>query len=315
MSDQAQAVDPVAAIAGILERQAAPETPEPETAPEATTEDIPAEAAESPPEATADEVEQADDAEDVDYDGETYRVPKKLKDALMRQADYTRKTQEVAEQRRTLEAHQAHLKAQEVVLQQQQQFAQVASQEMAEIKASENALAQYAGVDWNALSDSDPVAAQKHWIAYQTLQTKHNQLSAGLNQKYQQFARQLEQHQRELSAKGMEILKKDIPGWGEAMAQELKRMGRETYGFSDAELDSVTDPRTVKLLADAAAYRKLQQAKPDIQKRVAQAPKTIQPSAQQTNKQRQTQAVQDAKARLRKTGKVEDAAAVFARIL
>jgi hypothetical protein len=45
-----------------------------------------------------------DDSEEVDYEGEKYKLPKKLKDALLRQQDYTQKTQQVAEQRRAIEA-------------------------------------------------------------------------------------------------------------------------------------------------------------------------------------------------------------------
>ena len=74
------------------------------------------------PEADADgapdEGQPEDDTEEVDWDGAKYRVPKPLKDALLRQADYTRKTQELAEQRRTVEQHFTSL-TQQAELQQQ----------------------------------------------------------------------------------------------------------------------------------------------------------------------------------------------------
>jgi hypothetical protein len=54
---------------------------------------------------TSEEPEQVE----VEYDGKTYLLPLELKDALLRQADYTRKAQEVAESRRRLQAaHAAH---------------------------------------------------------------------------------------------------------------------------------------------------------------------------------------------------------------
>ena len=46
-----------------------------------------------------------DDTEEVDWDGTKYRIPKALKPGLLMQADYTRKTQELAEQRRHVEQH------------------------------------------------------------------------------------------------------------------------------------------------------------------------------------------------------------------
>lgn len=48
-------------------------------------------------EATPDEAE-------VEYEGKTYKLPAELKDALLRQADYTRKTMDLAEQRKAIEA-------------------------------------------------------------------------------------------------------------------------------------------------------------------------------------------------------------------
>lgn len=52
--------------------------------------------------ATEPEATETDEAE-VEYEGETFKVPAKLKDAILRQADYTKKTTEVANQRRELE--------------------------------------------------------------------------------------------------------------------------------------------------------------------------------------------------------------------
>ena len=63
-------------------------------------------------EGAPDEGQPEDDTEEVDWDGAKYRVPKPLKDALLRQADYTRKTQELADQRRTVEQHFTALIAQ-----------------------------------------------------------------------------------------------------------------------------------------------------------------------------------------------------------
>jgi len=45
--------------------------------------------------------------EEVEYEGQLYEVPRPLKDALLRQADYTRKTMELADQRRALAADRA----------------------------------------------------------------------------------------------------------------------------------------------------------------------------------------------------------------
>ena len=50
------------------------------------------------------ETEPEDDTDEVEFEGKKYRVSKDIKDALLRQADYTRKTQELAEHRNQVSA-------------------------------------------------------------------------------------------------------------------------------------------------------------------------------------------------------------------
>jgi len=308
------AQDPIAAIAGILDRE------EREASPEVEQE----EEVQSAPELEADTTEatdtqegetDGDEWEEVEYDGEQYNLPKKLKDAVLRQADYTRKTQEVAEQRRLVEAHQETLKAQEAAFREEQAFNQVALQDVAEIKAIESTVKQYEAIDWNGLSDSDPVQAQKLWFQFQQQRQKMAEMQTGLQTKFQQFQNAKQQHLQEAMTKAVETLKKDIPNWSPETAKELREAGKANYGFTDTELANVYDPRFVKLLADAAAYRKLQSAKPEINKRVATVPKSVKPGAQQTNQARKQEAFKESYGRLKKSGKVEDAASVIAKLM
>ena len=92
---------------GVLSRfvdKVAPDTAEPEK-PETPAEQTPQPPveAETPPQPEGETPEQpsepADDSEEVEYEGSLYRVPKELKEAVIRHADYTRKTQEVAQLR------------------------------------------------------------------------------------------------------------------------------------------------------------------------------------------------------------------------
>ena len=70
---------------------------------------VEAEAAEEPEEEPVEELAAEDSEEafvDVEYDGVTYAVPENLKDALLRQSDYTQKTQTLADMRREVELGQ-----------------------------------------------------------------------------------------------------------------------------------------------------------------------------------------------------------------
>ena len=55
------------------------------------------------------------DSEEIEHEGEKYRVPKALKNAFYAQADYTTKTQTLAEERRSFEAERQQLAAQQQI--------------------------------------------------------------------------------------------------------------------------------------------------------------------------------------------------------
>lgn len=193
--------------------------------------------------------EQAPDFAEVEYEGKTHKVPPELKDAILRQADYTRKTQEVAELRKQVETT---LQAVQTVSQ-EERMAEVA------VGVIDTQLADYEAIDWDAWEQSDPVSAQRGWRQYQTLQGQRNQAVTAYQQAFQQrtfltqqeTAKRLEQGQRELASR--------IPDWSADKAAKLVDFGSKSYGFTPADFNSIDDPRVVQVLHDAFMYREQQQ--------------------------------------------------------
>jgi hypothetical protein len=239
----------------------------------------------------------ADDFVETEFEGKAYKVPKELKEALLRQADYTKKTQEVAETRKQVEERAQLLAAQERVL-------QVNFDKAVELREIQQRLSQYEQVDWQSLVDHDPVQATKLNLAYQQLQRE----AAQKQQEFQQVAQQREQLNAHQLQQTLEVAKKDllarIPDFGAEVAAKIKESGK-AYGLSAAELESVIDPRYVHVLHDAMKWRALQAQKPQAMQKVAEAPKVVKPQAQQP-KPRINQAATD---RLKKSGRIEDLAA------
>lgn len=194
-----------------------------------------------------------DDSEEVDYEGEKYKLPKKLKDALLRQQDYTQKTQAVAEQRRALEA-------QALQVQQHAQLSQQYVAEYAEALSLDKELAQYQNINWNQLMDADPVQAMKLDRQMRELQARRDHVVSSVTQKQQaqQFESQRIAAQR--LAEGRAVLEREIKGWTPETAKALASFGKE-QGFTEGELAQVNDPRTVKLLHKAWQYDQLMKAK------------------------------------------------------
>ena len=110
-----------------------------------------------------------------------------------------------------------------------------------------------------------------------------------------------------------------IPDYGHPeKGTEVKKMVREfakSIGFSDQELATAYDSRAVQVLYMAAQYAKLQSQKPQVTKKVSEAPKMLRPGNAATQKVAADETVKKAHSQLRKSGKVSDAAALFERLL
>lgn len=183
----------------------------------------------------------ADDTEEVEHEGQKYVIPKALKSALMMNADYTRKTQEVAEQRRALETQQQQLV-------QQAQTQQELLQDAAKVVALDDQIKQFEQVDWTALNQQDPVKAQQLWMTFSQLKDTRAAALGQLQQKEQQRALEAQQRTVKQFEESQAILARDIKDWSPELAGKLRDFAVEKLGFSAQELGQVTDARIVKLL-------------------------------------------------------------------
>jgi hypothetical protein len=274
---------------------------------------------ETPDEGDESEEEQSEDDNEEEADSEEQPASLKLKVngeeidkpleeviALAQQGlDYTKKTQEVAEQRKALEDYAQTIKVQEQEFIRQVELNNALIGDIAKLQSVDNQLAQFDQVNWQELSDTDFVEAQKLFFTYNQLQQQRSTLAQDLGQKQQQLQAQQAQSVQERIVKGKEILAKEIPNWSRETSQAIISTGKE-YGFSDDELGMIVDPRHVKVLHDAMQWRKLQ-ANTGVKNKVAQAKPVVKPGAKDTKQVANTQHKQ-MRDNLRKSGKSEYAA-------
>jgi hypothetical protein len=210
------------------------------------------------------EIAQAPEEEEVELDDLKLKVPKdqaqKLKDAFLRQADYTRKTQEVAELRKAVEAERTSLH--------QSSEAEVAA--LADVRAIDQQLAYYGRIDWDAYEQQDAFAAQTDWRKFQQLQNARAQ-SVG---QYSHLKSQRELAAQQDTAKRIEegraVLAREIPGWGPEKAETLLSTATTAYKFTRSEAEeTITDPRLMVVLNDAAQWRAHQAKQTKVQNHVA----------------------------------------------
>jgi hypothetical protein len=293
--------------------------PEPEKEVSPPTQSEAEEAAETPAENNA--VGEGDDAQPepetdeivtVLVDGKPVELTKaqiaEAHKSGLRQADYTKKTTELAEQRKTAEAETA--KARE----ERQQYAQNLSRNQALL---EGALQEQQKTDWHALRESDPVEFLKQWHLFTerqaALQQTHQQQAA---LQARDRAEQEQSFKAHVSDQREQLLAK-IPEWKDEAKQKAGVAEIKTYmqkqGLTEAEIMGVTDHRAIVMTRKAMLYDQMIAKASAAAKKVAAAPQRVERAAVgETNVLDKRNA---AFQRLQKTGRPEDAAGLFAQFL
>jgi hypothetical protein len=188
------------------------------------------------------------DVEDVDYEGKKYTVPKEIKEALLRQSDYTRKTQEIAETRRQIEAERASV-------QQLAKAEQEHLQDLANLRLTENVLQRYQGANWQQMAAEDPAGTQARWIDYQQAQEARRFVAERISQHQNQRGLQAQQELAKRVQESEAALASDDKTWTEARSAELSAFIQKQYGFNRDELAQALSPKFVRLMRDAMTGR------------------------------------------------------------
>ena len=228
--------------------------------------------------APEDEGQPEDDTEEVDWDGAKYRIPKALKPGLLMQADYTRKTQELAEQRRTVEQHAQ-------ALTQQAQLAEATLEHRINLRLVEQTLAQYSGMtqaDWAAYeAEHGPGSASVASAMLTQHAQAHAQFKDAIARAEQESQAISERNAANAIAQAEAQLSREIEGWGVEYLSSLAAYASKEFGVSPQELresvinpDGTPDTRTIKVLA------RLHKAETELSTLKAQTTKAQQASKQ-----------------------------------
>lgn len=205
---------------------------------------------------------------DVEYEGKTYQVPPELKDALLRQSDYTKKTTEAAERARQIELKEQQLKAAES----ERKFNDSVRDDVAKVQEIDFQIKQWKAVDVTGLSPTELWQLSQN---IEKLKEARAEVTGTINQKWNGWQQEQQQLAREALQKANEIVAKSVQGWGPE-AQKAVRDYALSEGYTTPEIDSMTDPRLVKTLWKAQQFDKLQSQK--IEGKVRLTP-TIKPGS------------------------------------
>lgn len=154
--------------------------------------------------------EQTEEDQEVEIDGKKYALPKsaatKLQSERLMQQDYTRKTQEVAEGRKALEAEREQARAAHA---QQQQYLD----DVAEVRALDKQLKQFADLPWDRLIQEDPVNAMQLQQQQRALEAQRNTAAQAVTQKQNEYALNEQQATAKQVQEAEAYVQREIPGW------------------------------------------------------------------------------------------------------
>jgi len=274
--------------------------PEAEEETEGEGEEVEAEESDDADESEGDSEEEPEENDSSEYvtvtvDGEDHQVTlDELRKGYQRQSDYTRKTQQVAEERKAAE-------------QERQNVQQERQQLHHRLQQLEQALGQQAQEpDWERLWQEDPDEYNRQRWAWQDRKEKLEQAQQERKRlQRQQQEESQRQFQQRVQQEHQRLLER-LPHWQDEGTAKTEKPAVMTYakqlGFSDEELQQVADSRAVEALYKAMKYDELQAKKPAAKKKASKAPKMAKSGQPKSRGDRRTDETKKHYNRLAKTG-------------
>ena len=152
------------------------------------------------------------------------------------------------------------------------------------------------------------VRFDKELLSYQNAQGLRQQLEAQDAENRMQSHRAYLAEQQQQLARAIPALAK--PETAAKVKQDLINAGTQIYGFGIDELEGVADHRLLRVLHDAAQYRRIVSGKAAVEKQAQQQQRTptVKPGARPAAQASKNVTTEKAKAQMKRTGNVDDVA-------
>jgi hypothetical protein len=189
--------------------------------------------------------------EEFEWEGAKLSVPKSLREAVMKNEDYTRKTQELAEHRRALDQAREGMQRAQI----DSQFQQSIASEAQEISVIDAYLKEAGKLNWSQMNMEQLLRTRAE---VDQVKERRAGLQESIRGKRTQYDAAIKQHLDKLRANSRELSAKSIQGFNEQTEKALRDFA-VAEGLSEAEADSVLlDPRSTKILWKAQQFAQVQ---------------------------------------------------------
>ena len=239
------------------------------------------------------EAEESEKELTFEVGGETLSA-EELKLGYLRQSDYTQKTQSLAESRKAAES----------------QIEETTATMSALLSAAGADLSRFEGVDWERAAVENPEQYKQAKASFEQTRSTYEFIKAQSDQYQEQQQQQADTAQKEAATESLTVLKTNIPNWSNDLYYSIGEYAQKDLGVSSEEFNQVADHRIITALYKAMQF---DQAKTvAAKKKIKASPtKTLSGGKADATKATQSESSRKASERLRKTGRVEDAAAVI----
>ena len=243
----------------------------------------------------------------VTVDGSEIEVTQdELINGYSRQQDYTRKTQELANQRKTIEQQAQELSQRDAI------YAQLLPKMEAQLQGE-----LVDEPDWKTLVDEDPVAYVREQQIWNEKKEKLNAAQAERQRLEQENQVKQQEQLVKFVQEGQQKILEIVPEWKNAEVAQKEKLAIRDYGinvlgYAPQEMDAIYDYRALLGLRNAWLNSKTVEA--TKKKPTQKAPARVaRPGS--TSRKKSIAPAKRAKQVLAKTGKVQDAAKVFEQFL
>ena len=188
----------------------------------------------------------------IEIDGESVDIDE-VKLGYMRQSDYTKKTQAVAEQRKTAE----------------DQTRNYESTLNALLTAAGADLSRFDNVNWEQAAVENPDQYKQAKAMYEQTKQTHDFIQAQATTHNEQISKQKDSEHKAKAGESLAVLKSTIPNWSNELYSSIGNYA-ESLGVDRKEFNTVTDHRLITALYKAQQY---DQAKAKTTKKLKSTPK------------------------------------------
>ncbi len=246
----------------------------------------------------------------VKVDGKDVQVTQEeLLAGYSRQADYTRKSQVLSEQRQKADAELA------ATQQERQRYLSQLEQFNTQADSKINELAK---TDWTQLKEEDPTEYMLKRDQYRELQENQRLITEEQKNIHYKQGQEREAAWNAELERNQQIISQRVPDFhdpekGPKLKQDIKSFAVKK-GFSEQEVDSLIDARSVDILHKAMLYDKLLTAKISGKKSKV-VPKVQRPGSPASKEEISSDKLKAKRARLRKSGHISDASSLIESLM